>query len=109
MVFPRFAEGVWRLAGRSVALAAALGVAVAAASAAETGTSRGRSPAGRADRRPAMVQLEPGDEAPDFELPRLALEKNPKGEVVGKVSDQTVRLSSFRGKRAVVLISSSYT
>jgi len=109
MVSARFVDGVWRFAGESVVLAAALGVAVAVASAAETGTSAERSPADRADRRPAMVQLEPGDEAPDFELPRLALEKNSKGEVVGKVSDETVRLSSFRGKRAVVLISSSYT
>ena len=41
-------------------------------------------------------KLRPGDSAPDFELRY-------------KKSDQTVRLSSFRGEKPVVLIFGSYT
>ena len=52
--------------------------------------------------------LKPGQMAPDFTLPRLALVK--EGEkTVGKVSKETVKLSSFRGKKPVLLILSSYT
>ncbi len=57
------------------------------------GTEFGRS---RQRRAPAKIP-QPGQEAPDFDLP-----------IVGNTS-QTIRLSSFRGKRPVALIFGSYT
>jgi hypothetical protein len=53
--------------------------------------------------------LEYGQVAPDFELPRLTIEKGEDGKFVGKVSEEKIKLSSFRGKRAVFLVFSSYT
>jgi hypothetical protein len=50
-----------------------------------------------------------GDTAPDFELPRLTIEKDKVGNAVGKISAQKVKLSSFRGKKPVFLVFSSYT
>lgn len=47
--------------------------------------------------------------APDFELPRLLLGKDSKGKRIGKISSEKVKLSSFRGKKPVCLIFSSYT
>jgi hypothetical protein len=47
-------------------------------------------------RRARAGDLRPGDLAPDFELPTLDRR-------------QTVRLSSFRGSRPVVLVFGSYT
>ena len=47
---------------------------------------------------------------PDFELPRLTLTTDVDGKSVGVISEtDTVKLSSFRGKRPVCLIMSSYT
>jgi|GEM_PF-2080625 len=47
---------------------------------------------------------------PDFELPLLTFGKNKEGTPIGIISDtQTFRLSSFRGKRPVCMIMSSYT
>jgi len=51
-----------------------------------------------------------GEFAPDFELPRLTITNDPNGKPIGVISEtDTVRLSSFRGKRPVCLIMSSYT
>ena len=51
-----------------------------------------------------------GEFAPDFELPRLTITTDPNGEPIGVISEtDTIRLSSFRGKRPVCLIMSSYT
>ena len=47
--------------------------------------------------------------APDFELPVLKFEKDKKGQLLGRITEERVKLSSFRGKRSVVLFLSSYT
>ncbi len=55
-----------------------------------------------------LVKL--GQLAPDFELPKLAFKTGDSGEPIGVISEKdTVRLSSFRGKKPVCLIMSSYT
>jgi hypothetical protein len=53
-------------------------------------------------------QLTLGRLAPDFNLPRLTIETD-GARSIGKISTETVRLSSFRGKKPVFLIFSSYT
>jgi len=51
-----------------------------------------------------------GEFPPDFELPRLTIKTDDAGKSVGVINEQdTVRLSSFRGKKPVCLIMSSYT
>ena len=51
-----------------------------------------------------------GAVAPDFNLPRLTITSDPDGKPIGVIREMdTVRLSSFRGKRPVCLIMSSYT
>ena len=51
-----------------------------------------------------------GEFAPDFDLPRLTITTDPNGKPIGVISEtDTIRLSSFRGKRPVCLIMSSYT
>jgi len=63
--------------------------------------------AGRSAENP-LVKL--GEFAPDFELPRLTLKTDDTGKPIGVISEKdTVRLSSFRGKKPVCLIMSSYT
>ena len=60
--------------------------------------------------RPAEeTALKVGGTAPDFELPRLTIEKGKDGKAVGKISEKEVKLSSFRGKKPVFLVFSSYT
>jgi len=55
-----------------------------------------------------LVKL--GQLAPDFELPKLTLKTDETGRPIGVISEKdTVRLSSFRGKKPVCLIMSSYT
>jgi len=55
-----------------------------------------------------LVKL--GEFAPDFELPRLTFKTDATGKPIGVISENdTVRLSSFRGKKPVCLIMSSYT
>ncbi|MHC4916061.1 MAG: hypothetical protein ACYTGB_11290 [Planctomycetota bacterium] len=68
-------------------------VGLLTASDARAGTRRGR---GRVDNSPAV-----GAEAPDFELVTV------KSYLAGK--PEKVKLSSFRGKREVVLVLTSYT
>ena len=74
-------------------------------------SSAGAQPARRTGGRRRMMRptIRPGTEAPDFELPRLTLEKGANGKVVGKISKEKVKLSSFRGKKVVCIFSSSYT
>ena len=51
-----------------------------------------------------------GEFAPDFELPILTFKTDAAGKTVGVISDDdTVRLSTFRGKKPVCMIMSSYT
>ena len=51
-----------------------------------------------------------GEYPPDFELPKLTLKTDEAGKPIGVISEKdTVRLSSFRGKKPVCLIMSSYT
>jgi hypothetical protein len=51
-----------------------------------------------------------GEFPPDFELPRLVIETDETGKSRGVISENdTVRLSSFRGKKPVCMIMSSYT
>jgi len=56
----------------------------------------------------ALVKV--GEYAPDFNLPRLTITSDPTGKPIGILREaNTIRLSSFRGKRPVCLIMSSYT
>jgi len=51
-----------------------------------------------------------GEFPPDFELPRLVIETDATGKSQGVISEtDTVKLSSFRGKKPVCMIMSSYT
>ena len=51
-----------------------------------------------------------GEYAPDFELPRLTLTTDSNGKSIGVIREtDRVKLSSFRGKKPVCLIMSSYT
>lgn len=54
--------------------------------------------------RPQEGTLKVGDAAPDFELKRLPAEGEKKAD-----PPEQVKLSSFQGKRPVVLIFGSYT
>ncbi len=54
--------------------------------------------------------IELGRFAPDFELPKLTFSTDTDGKPIGIISEKdTIRLSSFRGKKPVCLIMSSYT
>jgi hypothetical protein len=54
--------------------------------------------------------IEFGRFAPDFELPTLTFKTDPTGKTIGLISEENkIRLSSFRGKKPVCLIMSSYT
>jgi hypothetical protein len=55
------------------------------------------------------ARLEVGKPAPDFELPVLTQESDDKGEKVDRITDEKVKLSSFRGKKVVCLFMSSFT
>jgi len=63
----------------------------------------------RRDRSAEAAGLKVGDIAPEFELPRLTIEKGKDGNFIGKISEKKVKLSSFRGKKPVFLVFSSYT
>lgn len=75
---------------------------------AEDGSSpqaRGRQRA-RAEASKVIV----GEYPPDFELPILTFDKDGAGKPIGVIHEnKTFRLSSFRGKRPVCMIMSSYT
>lgn len=54
--------------------------------------------------------VKPGEYPPDFDLPRLTFAADAAGNSVGVISQQDrIRLSSFRGKKPVCMIMSSYT
>jgi len=60
--------------------------------------------------RDANPKIVLGQFPPDFTLPRLRFETNAEGKPVGLIDDaDTIQLSSFRGKKPVCLIMSSYT
>ncbi len=59
--------------------------------------------------RSLSVQLKPGVEAPDFDLPVLVIKVDDQGEKSGAIGNGTVRLSSFRGKKPVALTLSGST
>lgn len=64
--------------------------------------------------RPSVTAANPkvkvGKMAPDFELPKLVLKTDASGKNIGVISENdTIRLSSFRGRKPVCLIMSSYT
>ena len=69
-------------------------------------SGKGKRGGARKSKEPAVIV---GQVAPDFELPRLSLVKGKKGKRIGKISSEKVKLSSFRGKKPVCLIFSSYT
>jgi hypothetical protein len=87
--------------GLGALVPAVLGVVALVLAAQESlGQNRG------ADNPPVKV----GQYAPDFELPRLTITTDPSGKPIGVISEtDTIRLSSFRGKKPVCLIMSSYT
>lgn len=93
----------WRRQPRPVLLFGVLALALAAAD----GPAQGRRP--QAPRRVARGGLQAGQPAPDFELPFLKFETREDGTIAGRATKETVELSSFRGKKAVVLFFSSYT
>lgn len=54
--------------------------------------------------------IEFGRFPPDFELPKLTFSTDAAGKPIGLISEkETIKLSSFRGKKPVCLIMSSYT
>ena len=60
--------------------------------------------------RDANPKIVMGQFPPDFTLPRLRFETNGQGKPVGVIDEaDTIQLSSFRGKKPVCLIMSSYT
>jgi hypothetical protein len=67
----------------------------------------GEAEARRSDHGASGLQL--GSQATDFELPLLKDESNAEGEKGYRVTDEKIKLSSFRGKKVVCLFLSSYT
>jgi len=66
--------------------------------------------AAQRSRTAANPKVKIGELAPDFELPRLVLKTDASGKNIGVISkNEAVRLSSFRGRKPVCLIMSSYT
>ena len=64
----------------------------------------------RSSRTAANPKVKVGELAPDFELPKLVLKTDASGKSIGVISEnETVKLSSFRGKKPVCMIMSSYT
>ena len=64
----------------------------------------------RRSTRGSTTKINIGEFPPDFELPKLAIKTDDTGKPIGVISEKdTVRLSSFHGKKPVCLIMSSYT
>ena len=68
-----------------------------------------QSPKTPAVKGAAYTPIRVGALAPDFELRRLTFVKDKNGKTVGRLSKKKIALSSFRGKKPVCLIFSSYT
>ena len=63
----------------------------------------------RSRRRSEDPKVKIGQMAPDFKLPKLVLKNTEDGKAIANISEDTIALSSFKGKRPVFLIFSSYT
>ncbi len=64
----------------------------------------------RSSRSAVNPKVKVGEFAPDFELPRLTFKTDAAGKTVGVISEKdSIKLSSFRGKKPVCMIMSSYT
>ena len=64
----------------------------------------------RSSRGAGSSKIKVGEFAPDFNLPRLTFETDAAGKNIGVISEKdSIRLSSFRGKKPVCMIMSSYT
>ncbi len=90
-------------------MAAMLVVALLAGWALAADAPRKKAPTrkSRSSRWASMLKV--GQDAPDFEIATLTLEKNDEGVIVGKISKEKVKLSSHEGKKIVCIFSSSYT
>jgi len=60
-------------------------------------------------RRARAPQIQPGQPAPDVELSPLRFAPDEKGEMVGRIGTEKVKLSDFQGKAPICIFSSSYT
>ncbi len=97
----------------SAARAAVLGIATLAVLLSRTAWPASRS-SGQTRERPNRSDgnplVKPGEYPPDFDLPRLTFATDATGKSTGVISEKDrIRLSSFRGKKPVCLIMSSYT
>lgn len=68
---------------------------------------RGTPPADRPKMSGPAIKV--GEPAPDFELPLLKEETAEDGTKSYRITDEKVKLSSFRGKKVVCVFMSSYT
>ena len=60
--------------------------------------------------RPNTSKVKVGEFPPDFDLPILKFGEDKDGKPVGIINEsETIKLSSFFGKRPVCMIMSSYT
>ena len=91
---------------RRTAIASVLAVAMCASSALAQFGGR-RTP--RRASRTRWPTLNTGQIAPDFELPVLKETTDEQGNAAYQITDEKIKLSSFRGKRAVCVFFSSYT
>jgi hypothetical protein len=95
---------------RSVAVLSVGTVMVMLVQPAWTAARSGGQTRERPDRSADNPLVKPGEYAPDFDLPRLTFVTDAEGKSSGVISEKDrIRLSSFRGKRPVCLIMSSYT
>ncbi len=83
-------------------LLVAVGMLASAAWSAKKPRSRRANPRSKVD-------LKPGQPAPDVALSPLTFKTNDKGEEVGTIGLEKVKLSDFKGKAPIVIFSSSYT
>jgi len=87
----------------AILLAATVVLACSAAWAAEKPRPVRRGP------RRGTVTLKPGQVAPDVALHPLVFKTNDKGDQVGTIGQEKVKLSDYKGKAPIVIFSSSYT
>lgn len=95
------------------AKAAVLGVAIVIVLLSRPAWPATRSGSQTRERPPRTAEnplVKPGEYPPDFNLPRLTFSTDAAGKPVGVINQQDrIKLSSFRGKRPVCMIMSSYT
>lgn len=92
---------------KMLAMAGLLGAMILACAGPSAGQRRER-PERRGTRRSRRT-LKVGQAAPDFELPILKEGKDAEGNKVNRITDEKIKLSSFRGKKVVCVFFSSYT